>query len=56
MTALVAHNQNSVQQLLDQFAKAAHRFRFTVGLKKTEVKLQPANKTIHANLRKHRKL
>ena len=42
--ALVAHNQDSAQQLFDRFAKAAHRFGLRVSSKKTEVMLQPSNK------------
>jgi len=42
--ALVAHNQIAAQQFFDRFAKATHRFGFTVSLKKTEVMLLPSNK------------
>ena len=42
--ALVAHSQDTAQQLFDRFASAAHRFGLTLILKKTEVMFQPSNR------------
>lgn len=45
--ALVAHTEQAMQHVMTCFAKAAQQFDLEVGLKKTEVLLQPAPKEPH---------
>jgi Reverse transcriptase (RNA-dependent DNA polymerase) len=42
--ALIAHSQDSAQQLFDRFACAARRFGITISLNKAEVMFQPSSR------------
>ena len=46
--ALMAHSQESAQQLFDRLARAARRFGLTISMKKTEVMFQPSNRHTYA--------